>query len=118
MMTYDGAHGTQVEYIASNGKTRLLYPGNKVVLEGRWKLERTAKPTVFNLCFKYGTNTYNPATGATGGAWECQPAGYYLAAVTDHMKGDVLGLAKSLDVPFVLAKRKTNLKNLIRKLPR
>src|SRR5690606_18542591 len=50
---YDRGHGTQVEYMAKNGKTYLLYPGNKVIVRGTWKLDRTDKPKVFNLCFKY-----------------------------------------------------------------
>lgn len=117
MMSYDSAHGTQVEYIASNGKTYLLYPGNDAIVKGSWKLTTTDNPAVFNMCFKYPANTYNPSTGQTGGSWECQAAGFYLAGIKEHLDGDVLGLSKSTEVPFVLSKRKTTLSNLIRKLP-
>jgi hypothetical protein len=114
-MSYGRSHGTQVEYNAPNGSTYLLYPGNTVVVKGSWKVTRTDKPNVFNICFKYPTNSYNPATGQTGGEWECQIAGFYLAASAEIMDGDVLGLADSTEVPFVLARRKTTLAALIRK---
>ncbi|MDP3316529.1 MAG: hypothetical protein Q8M47_10760 [Devosia sp.] len=113
---YDRGHGTQVEYMAKNGKTYLLYPGNKVVVRGTWKLERTDKPKVFNLCFKYPDNSYNPITKQLGGGWECQPAGFSLTDVVDSVDGDVLGLAKSEKVPFVLSKRKARLADLLRKV--
>jgi hypothetical protein len=113
---YDRGHGTQVEYMAKNGKTYLLYPGNKVVVRGTWKLDRTAKKDVFNLCFKYPDNSYNPITKQRGGGWECQPAGFSLTDVVDSVDGDVLGLAKSERVPFVLSKRKARLNELLRKV--
>jgi hypothetical protein len=116
MVTYDPGHGTQVEFIAKNGRTYLLYPGNKIILQGEWKLNRTKKPKVFDLCFRYPENSYNPVTGDKGGSWSCQPAGFYLAVVVDHAKGDVLGLSKQQAVPFVLSKRKTTLANLLGKL--
>lgn len=111
---YNRGHGTQVEYMAKNGKAHLFYPGNKIVLHGRWKLERTDKPKVFNLCFSY-PNSYNPLTGHTVG-WECQPAGFALTDVVDSVDGDVLGLAKRDAVPFVLSKRKARLADLLRKV--
>lgn len=113
---YDRGHGTQVEYMARNGKTYLLYPGNKVVVRGNWKLDRTDEPKVFNLCFKYPGNSYNPVTGQAGGGWECRPAGFSLVDVVDSAEGDVLGLAKSEQVPFVLSKRKARLGDLLRKV--
>jgi hypothetical protein len=114
MVTYDRAHGTQVEYIAANGKTYLLYPGNKVVVRGNWKLSKTKTPKVFELCFKYGANTYNPATGNSGGGWECQAAGFYLVDVVDTGEGDVLGLAAGKEPPFELSRRKASLQQLLR----
>jgi hypothetical protein len=113
---YDRGHGTQVEYMAKNGKTYLLYPGNKVIVRGTWKLDRTDKKDVFNLCFKYPSSSYNPETKQMGGSWECQPAGFSLIDVVDSAEGDVLGLAKSEAVPFVLQKRKARLSELLRKV--
>jgi hypothetical protein len=114
MMTYDRGHGTQVEYIAPNGKTHLFYPGNSVIVKGSWKLTKTKTPNVFDMCFRYPSNSYNPTNGQKGGAWECQPAGFYLRDVVETADGDVLGLAKRDAVPFVLSKKKTRFNSLIR----
>ena len=113
---YDRGHGTQIEFMGKNGATHLFYPGNKIVLHGSWKLEKTDKPNVFSLCFKYGSNTYNPVTKSRGGGWECQPAGFALLDVVDSTNGDVFGLAKRTEMPFVLSKRKQRLTELLRKL--
>lgn len=116
MMSYDRQHGTQVEFIAKNGRTYLLYPGNKGIVRGEWKLNRTDKPKVFEMCFRYPSNSYNPATKQSGGSWECQAAGFYLGGLAEMNPGDVLGLSKSANVPFVLSKRKTTLAKLTRLL--
>ena len=115
IMFYDRTFGTQVDYNAPDGATYLLFPGNAVVVKGSWKVTRTDKPNVFNMCFKYPANSYNPATGQAGGDWECQIAGFYLAKMVENMEGDVLGLSNRTEVPFVLARRKTTLAALIRK---
>lgn len=116
MMSYDRAHGTQVEFIARNGRTYLLYPGNAVIVKGEWKLNRTKKQNVFDMCFRYPSNTFNPATGQKGGGWECQAAGFYLGGMAEVKEGDVLGLSKSSAAPFELSRRKTSLSRLMRQL--
>jgi hypothetical protein len=118
IMSYDRGHGTQVEFIAPNGKTYLLYPANKAIMKGDWKLERTDKPGVFSLCFRYPGNSYNPVTRSRGGNWDCQLAGFYLTGLAEIVPGDVLGLSRRAQVPFVLARSKTTIANLVRKLPR
>lgn len=116
LMFYDRTFGTQVEYNAPDGSTHLLFPGNAVVVKGSWKLTRTDNPAVFDMCFKYPTNSVNPATNQRGGSWECRPAGFYLGDSEEIMTGDVLGLSSRTEVPFVLARRKTSLAALIRKV--
>jgi hypothetical protein len=118
MLSYDRAHGTQVEYLAKNSRTYLLYPGNQTIVQGSWKLIRTDNPNVFDMCFKYPANTFNPVTGQSGGNWDCKAAGFYMTGVAEHKDGDVLGLSRSAEVPFVLARKKASLASLIRKLPR
>jgi hypothetical protein len=115
LMFYDSHFGTQVEYNAPNGSTYLLFPGNEVVLKGSWKLTKTDNPNVFNMCFKYPASSHNPVTKQSGGKWECQAAGFYLGGSAEIREGDVLGLSRQTEVPFVLAKRKTTLAALIRK---
>ena len=126
-MTYDRGHGTQVEFVAGNGKTYLLYPGNTVIVRGKWKLTRTSNPKVFDMCFRYPDNSHNPVTGQSGGGWSsgprafyfvagwgCGAAGFYVGDLVEGRDGDVLGLARSKEVPFVLARKKTRLDALIR----
>ncbi len=112
VMSHDSAHGTQVEYLSRAGKTYLLYPGNTTVVKGEWRLNRTDQPDVFSMCFRYPSNSYNPATGQTGGAWECQPAGFYLNGLSEMQQGDGFGLSRSSTVPFVLSHKKTTLSQL------
>jgi hypothetical protein len=103
VMTYDPGHGTQVEYYDKSGGTWLWYPGNKVILPGRWKLEGA------NICFAYGENTYNPVTGQSGGGFECMPQKLWAKAVVEQQAGDLFGLENRKKVPFVLAKVHTTL---------
>ena len=102
-MSFDGGHGTQVEYVGSNGRTFLWYPGNKVVLPGRWKLQGKT------VCFLYGPNTYNPVTGVVGAQWECEPIAGYIGVQTERAAGDVFGLAQRTEVPFILQRARTTI---------
>jgi hypothetical protein len=63
-MSHDAGHGTQVEYLSPGGSAWLWYPGNSVILPGKWK--RSGE----NICFAYTANSYNPVTGHKGGDWE------------------------------------------------
>jgi hypothetical protein len=109
-MTRSPGHGTQVEYMSSGGKTYLWYPGNSVILEGRWKQEGK------EICFAYGENTYNPVTGTSGGVWECMPNRLFVSAISERMQGDVLSLAGRRNVPFKLSPDNTRLETLIGKV--
>ncbi len=106
-MSVGDFHGTQVEYLALGGKSWLWYPGNKFILEGRWKRQGA------DICFAYGANTYNPATGQRGGGFECMPFRLYWGGVVERMQGDVLGLTGRGKVPFVLRKERTTLEQLL-----
>lgn len=106
-MHVDRSHGTQVEYLTRGGKSYLWYPGNKVILEGRWKRQGE------NMCFAYGANTYNPATGHKGGGFECTPYWLYWGGIFQRMKGDLFGLEGRREVPFVLPKKRTTLEALL-----
>lgn len=109
-MTYDPQHGTQIEYLSDNGRSYLWYPGNRSVLPGYWK--RNAD----QLCFQYGANTYNPATGHSGGGWECMPLALYVQAIAQRARGDLFGLAERDRAPFRLDRRKTTLEKLAGRL--
>lgn len=110
IMTYSPGHGTRVEYYDKQGGTWLWYPGNKVVLPGRWKTERG------NICFGYTSNSYNPVTGHSGAGWECQSLKIFESVVVERAAGDVFGLAKRQKPPFSLPKRRTSIEALTKRL--
>ena len=110
-------HGTQVEYLAADGKTFLWYPGNSILLSGSWKTQNVETQTradhegkkfvasnIGYICFKYGSNSYNPVTGQQGGSWQCQPGHQYFFHSNEVVKGDVLGLSNG-QLPFVMPKK-------------
>ncbi|MBL4556436.1 MAG: hypothetical protein JKP98_02155 [Rhodobacteraceae bacterium] len=43
--SYSRAHGTQIEYLASNGRAYLWYPGNTRVVPGAGRPTRTRQAT-------------------------------------------------------------------------
>jgi hypothetical protein len=105
-MSYSSGHGTQVEYVAPNGKTYLWYPGNANILKGQWKVEDG------NMCFAYGANSYNPVTKQRGG-WECEPVGVYQGSISQQVSGDPMGLAGRRAVPFDLTGRASTLDQIL-----
>jgi hypothetical protein len=105
-MSRDPGHGTQVEYVAQDGKTYLWYPGNTNILKGQWKIEDG------NMCFNYGANSYNPVTKQRGG-WECGPVRAYQAGIAKRVPGDPMGLAGRRAVPFDLTGRARSLDQIL-----
>jgi hypothetical protein len=106
-MTYESQHGMQIEYLSEGGKAFLWYPGNRSILEGRWKREGR------EICFAYGQNTFNPVTGHRGGSWECMPFNLYGSAVAERKRGDVFALEGRRSVPFRLDRKRTTLAQLL-----
>jgi hypothetical protein len=106
---YDALHGSQVEYLAADGRTALWYPGNAVPVTGQWKIKGSFDGP--DMCFMYGQNTYNPVTQQGGGAWECGDASLYLIGMAEAVKGDVFGLSQGR-VPFKLSSAQTTLGQL------
>lgn len=126
--SYSPQHGTQLEYNAPDGRTYLWYPGNAVVLEGRWRVEPDPHapklletppgsgnivegPPRFRRCYQYGSNTYNPVTGRRGGEWECQ--GVFSQGLGQPRGGDVFGLARRKTVPMVTTKQRYTYEELL-----
>lgn len=87
LLFYDPSHGNQIEYFAPDGKCYLWYPGNKRALPGHWRMEGD------NICFLFGSNTYNPVTGEIGGNWDKRPFNHFAKTVARTADGDVHGLA-------------------------
>ncbi|MEP3392841.1 MAG: hypothetical protein ABJN34_04135 [Litoreibacter sp.] len=86
---WDDRHGTQIEYHSTDGRTWLVYPGNTRAVQGQWQLQSSnGQP---QMCYLYGTGSYNPVTRRKGGNWECTPAILTLLA-DEVVDGDVLRL--------------------------
>ena len=111
-MTFSPSHGTQVEYLSRSGGAFLWYPGNASVVRGRWKLAPSPYGVGTNICFAYQANSYNPATGESGGHWECEPTRIYEHNVVDSAGGDLFGLGTKGEVPFQLRPERTTLQAL------
>ena len=126
IMTHSSSHGTQVEYSAADGRTFLWYPGNTRTVLGAWKVEdrdvrlpssdgaTTRRLTL--ICYRYGANTYNRVTNQRGGDWECRPAGPDLRLIVESVPGDVFSLAARRTPPFVLARDRTTIADLQRRM--
>lgn len=119
-MTFS-AHGTQVEYLGKDGSTELWYPGNTVLVPGKWKLQANDPVTTHygdSICYLYPSNSYNPIDHTFGGKWECEPARYHSTRVVDIVAGDPFGLSKRQSVPYILPRERTDLATLLARLKR
>ena len=67
LLFYEHSHGNQIEFLDPNGYCYLWYPGNSIILVGRWRANEKC------IFFQYGINTFNPVTGVLGGHWEMCP---------------------------------------------
>ena len=85
-MSHDAGHGTQVEYLSPGGGAWLWYPGDAMIVPGKWK--RAGK----DICFAYTANGYNPVTGHTGAGWEYMEYRLWWWAIDERVQGDPLGL--------------------------
>ncbi len=114
ILSWDGGHGTQVEYLAPGGRSYLWYPGNQAVVAGTWSL-RNRELKEFGggsyqrpeICYNYSNASYNPVTGKSGGL-ECSELSNFSIYIEEMAPGDPFRLASG-KVPFPLDKRSTTL---------
>jgi|TARA_R100000455_G_scaffold18414_1_gene9057 hypothetical protein len=97
--TFTGFHGNQIEYFSPKGRAFLWYPGNRGTVRSLWMLRQ--KDGRYDICFKYPTNSYNPATKDYGGNWECQDLAIYARRVVEVSDADIFRLSTGR-VPFRL----------------
>ena len=114
-------HGTQVSYTHPDGAIFLWYPGNAVVVTGKWQVASRTTPSqppreYAAICFQYGSNTYNPVTRQFGGNWQCMPADVLYRLTVDHSDGDVFGLRTRTAVPFRLSPERTTIADLMKQI--
>ncbi|MBX3498962.1 MAG: hypothetical protein KF889_05915 [Alphaproteobacteria bacterium] len=121
---HDSGHGTQINYTSTDGRSFLWYPGNNAILPGFWKVERRqgviwgTRQDIVHVCYRYGSNTYNPVTGSQGAGWDCSYAALSLRRTRESATGDVLGLTQRSAVPFVLDREPTTLRQIATKVGR
>ncbi len=111
VMTSSAGHGTQVEYVSPDGRAYLWYPGNRSVVPSLWKMSKSILFRKTNICWKYPTSSYNPATATYGGSWDCRPISQY--TVVDYANGDVFNLSGRNLVPFRLSSELTSIERLL-----
>ncbi|MEO9822315.1 MAG: hypothetical protein ABJ370_05955 [Paracoccaceae bacterium] len=103
-LDYSREHGTQIEHLSSDGRAYLWYPGNKRMVVGSWLVRPNPRvPTVGEICFQYGPNTFNPVTQQRGGRLNCTTSGAFIIKENEYTRGDPLNLSSG-QIPFVLAK--------------
>jgi hypothetical protein len=105
--SYSWGHGNQIEHASADGRVYLWYPGNRVILPGRYDVRVVYPnrcPTNGNvvICFAYGANTYNPVTKHSGPGWECTMFRAWAEKRSEVVPGDPLGLARMKVPPFPL----------------
>ncbi|CUH44961.1 hypothetical protein [Ruegeria atlantica] len=95
--SFDTGHGYQIEYLDSNGRAFLWYPGNRSAVSGEWKI------VLDEICYRYDSNTFNPQTLQRGGSWSCDYTGRAGYLVTGYQKGDPFNL-RSGKIPYARSK--------------
>ena len=100
-LSFNTFHGFQVNYIASDGRAWLWYPGNGKGVPEEWSRNRVNG--VQALCFRHPGNSYNPATGRRGGVGECQSLELSQKAIVARLNGDPFNLASG-NVPYRLSR--------------
>ena len=94
LLFYEDSHGNQIEFLDPNGYCYLWYPGNTIILVGRWRTDTSS------IYFQYGSNTFNPVTSVIGGRWEMCPIDAWSVSIVEDVAGDTLEIRRS--IPFVL----------------
>lgn len=105
------AQGTQIMFFGSGGKAYLWSARSSEVEVGRYYSGMMENST----CFKFGADRYNPVTGMPAGRSECTPRPQFAGLVTEHVEGDIFGLAGRREVPFPIGSSRLSMTQAIRK---
>ena len=112
VMTY-GGHGTQIEYMDTDGLAYLWYPGNRRTIPSRWNLRDLRNARLHAICFKYPTTSYNPLLGTNGGTWECDTINAWAKKIREVREGDIFNLSSG-KVPWPLSRDSTTFDDLLK----
>lgn len=83
--------GTQIEYLAPDGRAYLIFPGVKTVIEGGWATQTNTSGGI-EICFRYDFD-FGAGPGSSD-LWECMGEGDYTGALREILPGDPLDLAR------------------------
>ncbi|GAA6181268.1 hypothetical protein NBRC116594_27060 [Shimia sp. NS0008-38b] len=98
-LSFSGAHGYQVNYIAAGGKAWLWYPGNSRGVPEEYKQDVVRDTKA--LCWRHPSKSYNPVTKQSGGRFACQSLETARKTVVAELSGDPFQLATG-KVPYPL----------------
>ncbi len=104
--------GTQVEFLADDGRSYLWYPGNRGVVRGQWMLHRWYEK--YGICFRYGAAMLKPKTKDPRESFDCTLLSDYAATVAELAEGDPFEL-DSGHLPFVLRRDQTTIDDLLKR---
>lgn len=98
-LSFSRAHGFQVNFIGSNGRAWLWYPGNPKAIPETYKFETVNG--IEALCWRHPENSFNPVTQTTGGDFKCEPLDFARRTIIAELAGDRFDLAEGA-VPYRL----------------
>lgn len=98
-LSFDLAHGFQVNYFSDRGIAWLWYPGNHKAVPEEYKLSTISGQHV--VCFRHPPNSYNPVIGTSGGSFKCASLDFTQRGTVAQLAGDPFGLSSGR-VPIML----------------
>lgn len=93
VMYFDPFHGYQIVFFETPETSWLWYPGNRTSLPALVRYKGS------DVCFKYGSHTFNPVIGKQGGSWDCTPRFILDGLAVASGEGDIFGLSDGT-VPY------------------
>jgi len=94
---YEDEHGNQIEYLSSDGNAYLWYPGNSIILKGKWAVIENQL-----IAFSFQQGTYNPVTNEKMDSWSFRELEFFVETINGKREGDVFKLSQRF--PRVLEK--------------
>ncbi|GAW36531.1 hypothetical protein RA2_03603 [Roseovarius sp. A-2] len=96
-LSFNRAHGFQVNYIAPQGRAWLWYPGNDRAVPEEWKTDTVRG--IPAVCFRHPPGSFNPVTRRRDGAYTCQPLDLSQKTIVSSLEGDAFGLSSG-EIPY------------------
>lgn len=98
-LSFSSAHGFQVNYLGTNGRAWLWYPGNSRGVPEEYRLQQVRG--IAAICWRHPGASYNPVTKQVGGEFACQSLDLSRRTIIARLAGDPFNLATG-KVPYRL----------------